>query len=150
VDDLVIFLVLLGIGYVAGRANEAKHYRSLRNRERASMRMPVITDEVIDPAWNVQKVALVSGCTVVSVDYFKRIAAALRNFFGGRVSAYESLLDRARRESILRMKEQALREGLQVIVNARLETSSISGMKGNNKGIASVEIFAYGTGLKIR
>ena len=49
--------------------------------------------------------------------------------FGGRVSAYETLVDRARREAILRMKEEA--KGADIILNMRLETSSIS--KGREK-----------------
>ena len=44
---------------------------------------------------------------MVSVDYFKRFLAGLRMIFGGRVSSYESLLDRARREALLRMRLQA-------------------------------------------
>ncbi|MFT6733724.1 MAG: hypothetical protein ACJAS9_001914 [Polaribacter sp.] len=40
------------------------------------------------------------------MDYFKRFLAGLRNIFGGRVVTYESLVDRARREAILRMKEK--------------------------------------------
>ena len=42
--------------------------------------------------------ALVHGNVVVSVDYFKRFVAALRNLFGGSVTSYETLIDRARRE----------------------------------------------------
>ncbi len=148
--DLIIFLCLLSIGYFAGRANEMKHYKSIQRREKASQRMAVLTDKTIDPSWNVKKATLVTGSVVISVDYFKRIAAGLRNFFGGKVTAYESLLDRARREAILRMKEAALREGAQLIINTRLATSSISGMKGNNRGVACVEIYAYGTALQIR
>jgi uncharacterized protein YbjQ (UPF0145 family) len=47
----------------------------------------------------------VSGSVVVSVDYFKRFLAGLRTLVGGRVTSYETLLDRARREAILRCKE---------------------------------------------
>ena len=54
---------------------------------------------------------LVNGSTVVSNDYFKRLLAILRNIFGGRVKAYESLLDRARREAVLRMKDEAHSSG---------------------------------------
>ena len=70
--------------------------------------------------------ALVTGSTVISVDYFKRFLAALRNLFGGRVTAYESLLDRARRESLLRMKEQAAALGASMVFNVKYETASIS------------------------
>ena len=80
---------------------------------------------------------------VVSVDYFKRFIAGLYLFFGGRVTSYEPLLDRARREAILRMKESCP-EAAQII-NLRVETSLIS--KGAKNKIGSVELLAYGTAI---
>lgn len=148
--DLLVFISLVVVGYVFGRANEASHYKSIRNRERASQRMAIHTNKTIDPSWNVASAALVTGSTAVSVDYFKRVAAGLRNVFGGRVSAYETLLDRARREAVLRMKEEARKRGATTIVNVRIDTSSISGAKGNNKSIACLEVLASGTALKLR
>jgi uncharacterized protein YbjQ (UPF0145 family) len=148
--DLAVFVSLVVIGYVFGRFNESQHYKSIRNRERASRRMEIHCGKTIDPGWNVVGASLVTGSTAVSVDYFKRVAATLRNLFGGRVSAYETLLDRARREAVLRMKEAARKLGATRIVNVRIDTSSISGAKGNNRGIACVEVLASGTALKIR
>ncbi|HEY5998400.1 MAG TPA: YbjQ family protein [bacterium] len=147
--DLIVFLTLVLTGYVFGRVNEAAHYRSIRNRERASRRMAVHCAKTVDPAWDVAGARLVTGSTAVSVDYFKRVAAGLRNFFGGRVSAYETLLDRARREAVLRMKEEARRFGAAAIVNVRIDTSSISGAKGGSK-IACVEVLASGTAVKLK
>lgn len=147
--DLIVFLTLVLAGYVFGRANEARHYRSIRNRERASRRMAIHCGKTVDPGWDIVRAALVTGSTAVSVDYFKRVAAGLRNFFGGRVSAYETLLDRARREAILRMKEEALKFGATVIVNVRIETSSISGAEGGGS-VACLEVLASGTALKIK
>ena len=88
---------------------------------------------------------LVAGNVVISVDYFKSAAAALRSFVGGRVSAYESLLERARREAILRMKEDARRHGAKMIFNVKLETASIS--QGGANQLGSVEVYAYGTAM---
>ena len=88
---------------------------------------------------------LVRGNVVISVDYFKRFVAYLRMIFGGRVHTYESLIDRARREAILRMQERARALGAGKIFNVRLETSSIS--KGRRETIGSVEVLAYGTAV---
>ena len=79
----------------------------------------------------------------MSVDYFKRFIAGLRNLIGGRVTSYESLLDRARREAILRMKQEAKDLGANLIFNVKFETASIS--KGRNNQIGAVEVYAYGT-----
>ena len=69
----------------------------------------------------------------------------MRNIFGGRVGAYESLLDRARREAVLRMQQEARQLGAETIYNVKYETSRI----GENaaKGLGSVEVLAYGTAL---
>ena len=75
------------------------------------------------------------------------MSAGLRNFFGGRVSAYETLVDRARREATLRMKQQADAWGADTICNVRIETSSIS--KGAKGRVGAVEVYAYGTALRL-
>jgi len=147
VYQLVYFLILLGLGYFTGRLLERRHLRSLRRREDELLRLPVITsrgfaDETYADA------RLVTGCAVVSIDYFKRVWAALRNIFGGRIRAYESVLDRGRREAILRMKEQAARWGADIILNCRVETSSITNVQGRKKGIGGSEVLAYGTAVK--
>jgi uncharacterized protein YbjQ (UPF0145 family) len=88
---------------------------------------------------------LVTGSVVISVDYFKRFLASLRTLIGGRVTSYESLLDRARREAILRMKEEASKLGADKVFNIKLETSSIS--KSAKGKVGSIEVLAYGTAL---
>ena len=61
------------------------------------------------------------------------------------MNAYESLVERARREAVLRMKADAQRQGLDMIFNVKLETASIT--KGAKGQIGAVEVLAYGTGL---
>lgn len=147
--DLVIFLTLLVVGYAAGSLAERRHYRSIEQREKQLVKLAVITAEGrFDPV-RVDDAFLVNGSVVISTDYFKRLLAVLRNIFGGRVKAYESLVDRARREAILRMKEQAHARGAQMIVNLRLETSTIGRSANKKKKIGSVEAMAYGTAVVI-
>ena len=55
--------------------------------------------------------SMVTGNVVISVDYFKTVVAGLRNLVGGNVNTYETLLDRARREALLRLQQQALELG---------------------------------------
>ena len=148
--DLISFVCLVSVGYIFGRRIEARHFANLREREHASLGLPVLTAPRVDPSWTVEDAALVTGIAVVSIDYFKYVAASLRNFFGGRVSAYESLLDRARREAVLRMKEAAYARGATVILNARLEISSVSGLDAGQRGARSAEVLAYGTALRTR
>jgi len=144
VYDLILFLVLLTLGYGVGQYAERRHYRSRLEREARLNALPAIASRYppIEPHYGQ---SLVIGSTVVSVDYFKRFLAALRNLFGGRVTSYESLLDRARRESLLRMKQQAADLGAAMVFNVKYETASIS--KGRGNTIGSIEVLAYGTAL---
>ena len=144
--DLALFLTLLTLGYFAGRATENRHYKSILLREKASIRLPAVTGNLLPQEDQIAKSFLVSGSCVVSIDYFKRILAGLRNIMGGRITSYETLIDRARREAILRMKYEAL--GSHIIVNTRVETASVFSSV-NQKGIGSVEVFAYGTAIKL-
>jgi len=93
---------------------------------------------------------LVVGSVVIAEDYFKRVAAGLRGFFGGHVAVYESLMDRGRREAMLRMKEAARRHGATMVLNVRFETSSLSEESSGGSPMFSAEFIAYGTALVLR
>ncbi|HSO21084.1 MAG TPA: heavy metal-binding domain-containing protein [Desulfosarcina sp.] len=145
--DLIVFLALLALGYGVGTWAEKRHYRSIAERENATVDLPAVTMKSVDiPEHRIRSAQLVHGSAVISVDYFKRILAGLRNIFGGRVKSYESLVDRARREALLRMKEMA--GNATVIVNVRIETSAI-GKQSRRKNIACLEAMAYGTALTV-
>ena len=143
--DIAIFLTLLISGYLFGQFFERRHYRSIIEREKNTLHLPLLTLKTTPSGLKRCDAALVTGSVVVSVDYFKRFLAGLRAIVGGRVKSYESLVDRARREAILRMKEQAIDRGAVVVSNVRIETSSIS--KGQGKTIGSIEVLAYGTAI---
>ena len=147
--ELLIFLALLFLGYIFGQLAESRHYRSIIEREKASLSMPVMTLKTVPASITRCKTQLVSGSVVVSIDFFKKFVAGLRSLFGGRLKSYESLLDRARREAILRMKESAQAQGAKVIINVRIETASISKNSSRNQGVGSVEVVAYGTAISI-
>ncbi len=145
--DILIFLILLLLGYGAGTLAEKRHYRSIETREKELLKMAVVTAEGSFPPGKVRSATLVSGNAVISIDYFKRLLAILRNIFGGRVKSYESLVDRARREAILRMKEAAKKQGAYMVINMRLETSTIGRSANQKKQVGSVEAIAYGTAI---
>jgi len=116
-------------------------------REKHWLRMPTTANKnILAGDRQADKTQLVTGSVVVSVDYFKRMLAGLRNIFGGAVQSYETLIDRARREAVLRMKESC--PDADQVINLRLDTSSIS--KGRGRQIGSVEVLAYGTAVYFR
>jgi len=142
--NLYILIGLLLLGYGFGKLNERNHYRSINKREQTLINLATTSSKFpLGNQHNITRHELVTGHVVISVDYFKRLLASLRNIFGGSIQAYETLLDRARREAILRMKENC--KNADEIINLRIETSSIS--KGKRNTIGSVEVLAYGTAL---
>lgn len=143
--DLYIFATLLLLGFFFGRLAEKRHFKSIIEREKKYSDLLTFSGRVLPPGMDNADAELVGGNVVISIDYFKRIAAGLRSIVGGRVTSYESLLERARREAILRMKEDAIAKGATIVVNVKLETSSIT--KGKGQQIGSVEVYAYGTAL---
>lgn len=144
--QLIIFLVLVALGYWSGTIIERKHYDSIKIREQKFLNFPAVTFEKnLSKEVNIKEAKLVTGSVVISIDYFKRFLAGLRNLFGGEVTAYESLIDRARREAILRMKEMA--GDANIIMNFRIETSTIG--RRANKSLGSIEVLAYGTAITL-
>ncbi len=133
--------VLIVIGLIVGTYNERRHYRSIRQREEELRSLPIHSGETLPEGFEAAEVKLVSGATVIAEDRFKALLAGIRNIFGGHMRSYESLLDRGRREAVLRMKEAARSDGFSVIVNTRFETARIA---------QGIEILAYGTAAKQR
>jgi uncharacterized protein YbjQ (UPF0145 family) len=143
--EIGISLVLLFLGYFFGRHAEKKHFQSIIRREEELANVIVIVSKHVTEQDSRKPGFLVTGSVVISVDYFKRFLAMLRAIFGGRITAYETLLDRARREAVLRMKEEARTLNADRIFNIKLETASIS--KNASGNIGSVEVLAYGTAI---
>lgn len=145
--ELFIFFCLLALGYLAGSAVEKSHYASINERERRTISVPVYNVGAKQPLPEAEGAQLFMGSVVISSDYFKAFLASLSKLVGGQIFAYESLLDRGRREALLRMKEDAIRWGAKKVINVRLETATIGSRTGDS-GILSIEIVAYGTGLR--
>lgn len=143
--ELGILATLLVLGYGFGRMAEQRHYRSIREREARYRQVLVFAARVPPEPERPRASRLVLGSVVISVDFFKQFVASLRSLLGGRLTTYEGLLERARREAILRLKEDAARHGARMVFNIRFETAAISA--GGRNGIGSVEVLAYGTAI---
>ena len=144
--DLIIWVVFMAGFYLIGTTIiEKGHYNSIREREKKFLNLPAITAKnLVDTTRPIEKVDFVCGNVVISIDHFKRFLASLRNIFGGEVSSLETVLDRARREAILRMKESM--PEADIILNLRVETSTIGRSQGKNN-IGASEVLAWGTAI---
>jgi uncharacterized protein YbjQ (UPF0145 family) len=140
-DDLIqlaFTIVAIALGFFFGRKAEEKHYISIREREKTLLHLPVRVDPTPNPGMTDSK--LVMGNVVIASDRFKALVGSLQGFFGGKVPSLESLMDRARREAILRMKADAAAWGAREVIHLRIDSSML-----DNQG---VEVFASGTALK--
>ncbi|MEM7613100.1 MAG: heavy metal-binding domain-containing protein [Pseudomonadota bacterium] len=146
--NIGIPLATLMVAYFVGTWLERRHFNNIREREKQLAGFPVTTFERLPPDWHATDSQLLVGSVVVSLDYFKRIIAGLRALIGGRVKTYEPLLDRARREALLRLIEQASDDGFDAVINVRLETSRMANSQGG-QGTAGIEMIAFGTAVKL-
>ena len=96
--------VFLLLGALVGTRLEREHYQRIREREARMREFRVMTLRTLPEDWSVEACELVTGSVVISLDYFKRFLARLRMLVGGRLRSYEPLLDRARREALLRLE----------------------------------------------
>ncbi len=142
-------LLLLALGFGCGRWIERKHLRSLALREHAMRRIPALNVRRPPPHWKIVGSSLVTGSVVISVDHWKRFAALWWSLVGGRIRSYESLLERARREAVLRVQEGARRGGYDAVLNLRFESTRIAGPRSDGQGTAGVEVLAWGTAVKL-
>ncbi len=143
---LLVPLMLIAVGFVCGRLAERKHLARLCQRE-ADNREFLITQLKSFPARTVgsEPPQIVLAETVVSSDYFKTSVAKLRGLFGGEVRSFQSLLDRARRETTQRLVEQAQHLGYNAICNLRLERADVGGSTADKKAAAMVAILGSAT-----
>lgn len=146
--NVVISLIFLGVAYFTGKFYENRHYASIIKREQALSHI-IITTTKRPPADFCQS-TLVKGNVVVSSDYFRRFLAGFVHVSGGNIASYERLLDRAKREAILRMKEEAKHQGANIIFNVKIETTNLDDIhtpKANTQG--TIEVLAYGTAGRV-
>ncbi len=147
--SLVIAPVMLLGTWITGGIIERRHLKNLLLLESGSRDLLAVTIEDIPPDWHVESSELVMGNVVISLDYFKRFAAGIKGIFGGNIRAFEPLLERARREALVRMKGVAQARGYDTVINVRIETATMASARGDGKGTAGVEILAFGTAISL-
>ena len=148
--EIVSVIITLIITYAIGSYIEKNHFKKIQQREIALIKKPIISYGA--KKWTtkreVKKIEMVTGEVVISGDYFKNFVASLKNLFGGRLTTFESIMDRARREAILRMREKA--KTAHIIVNTRIETVMLdedNGCQNEANKIPKCAVIAYGTAV---
>ncbi|MBQ7450027.1 heavy metal-binding domain-containing protein [bacterium] len=144
--SIIITLFFLLLAFTTGTLIEKAHFNKLKKMEIALIKKPVVTygTKHYPITRKIKKIELVHGESVIAGDYFKYYVASLKNIFGGRLTTLESIMDRARRQAIVRMKEQA--KDANLIVNVRIESAMLNHVDMKNS-IPKCAVFAYGTAI---
>ena len=126
---LVFFLLPLAAGWLIGSAVERRHFAELDDRENELRTSMVITQtkRLLFPHHGKQPARIVTAEVVIATDYLKTYLASWRAVFGGEVRSYQSLMERARREAVLRIVEAAALQGFNAVGNIRLDPCEIGG-----------------------
>ena len=89
-----------------------------------------------------QILGLVRGNTIQAKVFYKDIAAGFRNFVGGEIKEYTSMLSEARAIALKRLEQKAEKLGADAVINVRFMTSTVMA--------SAAEILAYGTAVKLK
>jgi uncharacterized protein YbjQ (UPF0145 family) len=143
---LLFFLVPLVVcGVLIGRFVERAHLRRLQAHEDA--RQDFFVTQLKTYPLGIRNPApptLVCAEVVVASDYLKNFFASWRNLFGGEVRSYTRMTDRAKREALKRLIDQARDMGYNALCNVRVETAEI-GDRRKKGAQAMASCLAYGT-----
>jgi uncharacterized protein YbjQ (UPF0145 family) len=147
--NLLLPVLALIVFYFTGRTVERRHLKRLAEQEAGLSHIRVEQLKSLPRGWVVtSEPILVYGSVVLANDRFKVFISALKKIVGGRLYEYERLVDRGRREAIIRMKQMAADHGCNVVWNMRIETSMLS--DSQSRTASSAELYAYGTAMRVQ
>jgi len=89
----------------------------------------------------VKNIGIVRGITVRSRSVFGTIGASFQTLFGGRISLYQELCEKARQEAYELMIQHAQEMGANAIIGMRYDANEVA------TGVT--EVLAYGTALVV-
>lgn len=141
--NLAVPAILLLAGWSIGYITEKRHLARLDEAEHALADVAV-HDLKSFPGISGAGAEIVIAETVIAADYFKSFVARIRNILGGELRSYRSLVERTRRQAVVRLREQARSAGYSAVANIRLECPSIS-LDKTGKGAVMVSVLAWGT-----
>jgi len=134
-------VLLLVLGWGVGRIKIRNHRKWLDTQDKFLEDIRLHNIKYKQSTESTAETFLVTGSLVLSIDVFRRLIATFIQIVGGEINNYSDLLDRGRRDALLRMKADARNVGAHDIYNIKIQSASI----GANRGI---EILAYGTAVK--
>ena len=154
VFPLIFGAVPILFSYLVGNAYQKRKLNDTLAREKASMmafggRDPLTTTVQLYPPAQITHGRLLTANVSVGPSWWQFGLAGLKKIIGGRIHVFDRVLEFGRREALQRLREAAQAEGVDHVINVRLDTSTIVVNKGGNSKTGALEIFAYGTGVHV-
>ncbi len=85
---------------------------------------------------------LVTGESLLGANVYKDMFSGVRDVVGGRTSAYEEELKKARGVALDSMKEKASEKGANAVIGARIAYHNLGGTMGN-----TIMVTVFGTAV---
>lgn len=142
-SPVIIFL----ISWFGGNWHQRKLRENLLVREKAMLRDNISTLRTPLGGRHITRSDLLAVSVVAAPSHFQLFLAKIKTIFGGNVKSLDKILDWGRLEAIQRLRELAIKNGFDDVLNMRMETSTIQADQTGKSKNASVEILAYGTGV---
>lgn len=139
---IIVIAMLIGFGSI-GWFTEHAHLRRLVAEEAALAHITVTNLKQAAANMTVVPDPFVIGEVVIGSDYLKTAIASLRGIIGGEIRSYRTLMDRGRREALVRMLRQADAQGATAVINVRIERAELGSAQ-----LPAAEIIATGTAVR--
>ena len=96
---------------------------------------------------NVTSCGVVWTGVVFGPSHWHLLIGWLNNLIGGSIDIFQKVVSAGRAEAMQRLRENAVANGFDDVINVRIDTSDMA-PQGGKGGVRAVEVFAYGTGVK--
>ena len=107
--------------------------------------MKVISTSLIDDN-KYESIGLVTGISVRSLSFFRRLLGGLQTIFGGKMELFEEKLVEARVEAIQNMISRAKKMEADEVIGVNVEMSEIA----SGRSDAFLVCSCYGTAVKLK
>tara|TARA_Y100000588_G_scaffold85431_1_gene90625 strand:- start:181 stop:831 length:651 start_codon:yes stop_codon:yes gene_type:complete len=144
---------LLLYGAVYSGANISKRMDLIFEREKATIshygKDPLSTLKGAQLVGGIQDSGLVYSSVVYSPSHWQLLIGWFNNLFGGSINVLHDVVAVARAEAKQRLRDRAMEAGWDEVLNVRIDTSMMAPAGRNAFVKGAVEVFAYGTGVKL-
>ncbi|MCG2828502.1 YbjQ family protein [Methanothermobacter sp. K4] len=106
--------------------------------------MLMLTSNVIEGRVIGRYHGIVTGDALIGANIYKDLFSGVRDVVGGRTSAYEKELARARELALSSMREAAEKLGADAIIGVRIDYHNLGGTMGN-----TILVSATGTAVSL-